>query len=176
MLWVGTIFCVFLYVWICLTIFNASEGIGSVISIAKRAFKGMAPREIASKKAVPSRQWSCSEMKDGHHKLMAIKTEAPSPEDMQKQIAETRPYLEFWCSKTMPSPNSIYLDITFREKKHIPTACSGVWASAGNFEAGLGTPRCEWILSLQVWEEGVLDCFSPIVHPFTKAIIYRRPI
>lgn len=42
-----------------------------------------------SKRPVPSKQWSASELTDGHEKLLAIKQESLSPEEIKKQIAET---------------------------------------------------------------------------------------
>jgi hypothetical protein len=45
-------------------------------------------QDTAPKKTVPSRQWSCSELQDGHAKLLEIKSEKLSPDEMQKQIDE----------------------------------------------------------------------------------------
>lgn len=42
-----------------------------------------------STRPVPSKQWSASELCDGHEKLMAVKKESLTPEELKKQIAET---------------------------------------------------------------------------------------
>ena len=48
----------------------------------------MAPK-ADNKEKVPSRQWSCSELTDGQSKLLAVKRESLSPEELQKQIKES---------------------------------------------------------------------------------------
>ena len=51
--------------------------------------------ETAPPKKVPSKQWSCSELQQGHAKLLEIKTEKLSPDEMQKQIQEA--YHKIMC-------------------------------------------------------------------------------
>ena len=42
----------------------------------------------APQKNMPSKQWSCSELQEGHAKLLKCKNEKLSPDEMQQQIEE----------------------------------------------------------------------------------------
>ena len=50
----------------------------------------MAPKSEKSEKVkpVPSKQWSASELTDGHTKLLAVKNESLSHDELQKQIQD----------------------------------------------------------------------------------------
>ena len=48
----------------------------------------MAPK-VDKKEKVPSKTWSCSEITDGQLKLVAVKKESISPEELQRQIKES---------------------------------------------------------------------------------------
>ena len=48
----------------------------------------MAELKEKPKRDVPSRQWSCSELKDGHKQLMNVKMEAVSKDQLAKEIKE----------------------------------------------------------------------------------------
>lgn len=49
---------------------------------------GKAEKGDLGKVPVQSKQFSCSELKDGHTLLLAVKTEGTSEEDLQKQIQD----------------------------------------------------------------------------------------
>jgi len=47
------------------------------------------PKERKGVTAVPSRQWSCSEMVDGHKALMKAKEERESDDEIQNRIQDS---------------------------------------------------------------------------------------
>jgi len=46
----------------------------------------MAPKQKVSQ--VPSKQWSCSELTEGHNKLLQVKKESEGEEALKKKIEE----------------------------------------------------------------------------------------
>ena len=46
----------------------------------------MAPK---AKSAVPSKQWSCSELTDGHQKLVKVKLGTPGKDQLELEIKES---------------------------------------------------------------------------------------
>lgn len=43
---------------------------------------------VKNERKVPSKQFSCSELKDGHAKLMAVKMESISKDQLEDEIQE----------------------------------------------------------------------------------------
>lgn len=141
-------------------------------------------QDTAPKKTVPSRQWSCSELQDGHAKLLEIKSEKLSPDEMQKQIDEAyhnnmcRVFFGiFWCN-----PNSFtYINskdagkIEAHKHKHIMCSAplSGLWTSTGCFEERLIGHVFEWALSIRPWGEDGLGLFP--FHIFHHTSLPQNP-
>ena len=50
---------------------------------------GRSDGDPKGKQQVRSRQWSCSELKDGHQKLLAVKTESAGKAQVDLEIEET---------------------------------------------------------------------------------------
>ena len=48
----------------------------------------MADSGEKAKRTVPSKQWSCSELKDGHQQLLSVKTESVSKDQLALEIQE----------------------------------------------------------------------------------------
>ena len=66
----------------------ASERFGSSFSYSLTGlWVGMAEGQ-PSKRKVASKQWSCSELKDGNQKLMAVKMETPGKAQIDQEIEE----------------------------------------------------------------------------------------
>lgn len=67
------------------------KGAGSSLSHSAigfaRLWVGMAPKK-KEKTPVQSKQFSCSELKEGHRELIKVKREAVTPEELQKQIQD----------------------------------------------------------------------------------------
>ena len=74
----------------------ASERFGSSFSHSLTGlWVGMAEGQ-RSKRKVASKQWSCSELKDGNQKLMAVKMETPGKAQVDQEIEELFMCLSQW--------------------------------------------------------------------------------
>ena len=143
----------------------------------------------APKKNMPSKQWSCSELQEGHAKLLKCKNEKLSPDEMQQQIEEAYHnnilscFLEiFECNPNRFTYIKSIDASNIKTHKHNRIMCSapssGLRTSAGCFEEGLIRPVCEWASSIQSLGEDGIGWFPlhiSITLPFhkTNQLVYR---
>lgn len=50
--------------------------------------KDKGEKTVQKARALPSRQWSCSELADSHQELLDVKRESEATEDLERKIKE----------------------------------------------------------------------------------------
>lgn len=73
--------------------------LGSDASVTCAASLLVGSWEAGMRRGVPSKSHSCSEMVEGHHKLIGAKMERDSPSSMERKIQEISFVLECNCDK-----------------------------------------------------------------------------